>query len=648
MEYTWPYANELDLEERLSADVLVLGGGVAGCYAAIAAARAGKKVVLLEKGATVRSGAAGSGVDHWESACTNPCSKVTAEEIARAYIDEQDGYSNGIAHYITCEEGWHRLKDMEDFGGKIRDTEGKFAGADFRDEKTGLMFAYDYENKFTLRIWGTTFKPALARELQRLGVTVLDRTEATALLVRKEGEELIGAGAMGMNVHTGRFVIVCAKTTILCMSRPARIWLFDSDLVGLSEFRPPQSIGSGHAMGYRVGLEFTMMEKSVRAEFSAAGRSFPPYSTGNNHNTWYAATMVDARGVEIPYVDRDGNELKTVRERYYPAPGQKFFLKGGVIDEPKYAYRGPETLPFDELIRRGYQLPFYADLSRMPDDERRVIWGMMVGEEGKTRIPVLENFNRRGFDPTRHRLQSYGNGWQSASFLGQERQLFGAPGGVFHDWNLETNISGVFAAGDQLYGSDCCGFAAATGYYAGRKAAEKCEGVALSAPDEEQIAAEKERLYAPLYVQDGLDWRELNKAISKCMQNYCGGVKNDMLLRQGLALLEEYERDIVPELSCANPHELMRTHEVLDILTVAKLIVNACLLRKSGSKPLNFERSDSDLVDPPQDDCFITIAQRDGQIFSRRVSKGYYGDIKEQYEAHNAAYIREAKKYAQG
>ena len=55
-----------------------------------------------------------------------------------------------------------------------------------------------------------------------------------------------------------------------------------------------------------------MMEKSVKGEFSAAGRSFPPYGTGNNHNTWYAATMVDARGVEIPYLDRDGNVLKTV------------------------------------------------------------------------------------------------------------------------------------------------------------------------------------------------------------------------------------------------------------------------------------------------------------------------------------------------
>ena len=83
---------------------------------------------------------------------------------------------------------------------------------------------------------------------------------------------------------------------------------------------------------------------------------------------------------------------------------------------------------------------------------------------------------------------------------------------------------------------------------------------------------EKERLYAPLFVKDGMDWRELNKAVSKAMQNYCGGVKNDMLLTQGLELLESYEREYVPALSCQNPHELMRAHEVTDILEVCRLI----------------------------------------------------------------------------
>ncbi len=348
--YAWPYANEFGQTETVECDVLVLGGGLSGCFAAIAAARRGQKVVVVEKGSTKRSGAGGTGFDHWESACTNPCSKVTPEEIAYAYVDEQDHYSNGISHYIECREGWDRLLDLESFGGKIRDTDDEFKGADFRDDETKLMFAYDYENRFTLRVWGTTFKPALYNELRRLGVKIYDRTEATSLLTRTAGGKKRGIGAIGMNVHTGRLIVFKAKATLLTMSRPARVWLFDPDLTGLCEFRPMQSIGSGHAMGWRAGVEFTMMEKSVKAEFSAAGRSFPPYGTGNNHNTWYAATMVDARGVEIPYLDRDGNVLKTVRERYYPVKGQKFFLKGGVIDEPKYEYRGPETMPFDELM----------------------------------------------------------------------------------------------------------------------------------------------------------------------------------------------------------------------------------------------------------------------------------------------------------
>lgn len=431
------------------------------------------------------------------------------------------------------------------------------------------------------------------------------------------------------------------------MSRPARVWLFNPDMTGLCEFRPMQSIGSGHAMGYKAGIEFTMMEKSVKGEFSAAGRSFPPYGAGNNHNTWYAATMVDARGVEIPYVDRDGNELKTVSERYYPAPGQKFFLKGGVIDNPKYEYRGPETLDFEELMRRGYQLPFYADLSRMPDAERRVIWGMMVGEEGKTKIPILKNYTERGFDPKKHMLQSYGTGWQSANFLEQERQLFGAPGGVWHDWDLKTNIDGIYAAGDQLYASDCAGFACATGYYAGRKAAAAAKTLdTLPDYNEAEAAAERERLLAPIRREDGMDWRELNMAISKAMQNYCGGVKCDALLHEGLDLLESFETEIVPQISCKNPHELMRAHEVFDILTVSKLILHACLSRKTSSEPLFFKRTDSTETDPERDRRFITVRQENGEVIYGSHPLYYFGDLETEYEKRNGDYIRTEQKGA--
>lgn len=166
-EFNWPYANEIGQEETITSDVLVLGGGLSGCFAAIAAARRGLSVTLVEKGATEKSGSAGTGFDHWESACTNPCSEVTPEEIAEAYVNEQDWYSNGIAHYIECREGYDRLVDLESFGGKIRDTEDEFVGAEFRDEKTKLMFAYDYKNKFTIRVWGSGESPPVCAAVRR-------------------------------------------------------------------------------------------------------------------------------------------------------------------------------------------------------------------------------------------------------------------------------------------------------------------------------------------------------------------------------------------------------------------------------------------------------------------------------------------------
>ena len=281
-------------------------------------------------------------------------------------------------------------------------------------------------------------------------------------------------------------------------------------------------------------------------------------------------------------------------------------------------------------MRRGYQLPFYADLSRMPEMERKVIWGMMVGEEARTKIPILQNYTERGFDPEKHRLQSYGTGWQSANFLEQERQFFGAPGGILNDWDLKTNIDGIYAAGDQLYASDCAGFACATGYYAGRKAAAYSAGTELLPYDPEQAAREKKRLLAPLSAdpEEGVDWKELNRAISKAMQNYCGGVKCEALLREGLDLLQTFEREIVPRLYARNPHELMRTHEVLDILTVAEMVLHACLLRTSSSVPLCFERSDYPEKDPAADRVHITIYQEDGQVKSRRVPLDFFGDLK--------------------
>ncbi|MCJ7648915.1 MAG: FAD-binding protein [Candidatus Lokiarchaeota archaeon] len=639
-ELEWAYPLRWDETKEVSTDVLILGGGIAGCWAAIAAARKGLKTTLVEKGATIRSGAGGSGCDHWESAATNPCSRVTPEELTMAMIKDHNGYNNGISHYIECREGYDRLLDLEKMGAKIRDTGDEFIGAEFRDEKTQFLFSYDYENRFTLRVWGTTFKPALYKECKRLGVEIHDRVMATSLITDVNKQQTKVLGATGVNGRTGQFFVFKSKATILCMARPTRIWLFSLGLPGISEFRPLQCMGDGHAMAWKAGVEFTMMEKSIRGQWSGE-RSYPPYGTGNTHNTWYACSMVDADGKEIPWIDRDGNILKSVSQRYQPSLGQKFFLKGGGESEfPLYEYQGPDTLPIEKLLENGYKLPFYADLPSMPRHERNVIWNVMVAQEGKSRIPIFQRYKEAGFNPEKDLLQSYGEGWTSASFLPRERQLFGIPGGIVNDWNLKTNLEGLYAAGDQLFASDCNGHAAATGYYAGRHATEYAIQTSQSILNNQQVEYERRRINSLTNKNEGLGWKEFNLAITRIMQNYCGEIKSKELLNIGLKLLEKLETKEAPRLYARNPHELIRSLEVINILVNAKMIINSCLIRKASSKHLHFIRSDYPEMDPLEWHKFITVKLENNKVKVGTLPIDYYGSLKENYEIYNEDYIK--------
>lgn len=178
----WPYPIRYDKENEIVTDVLILGGGVAGCHASISAARNGAKVVLTETGHAKRSGSGGAGVDHWHGACTNPCSKVTPEDYTKAIMECAHGYSDGIARYIICKEGWDTLLECEEMGVQIRDVKDEFKGADFRDEETKLMFAYDYKSRHVIRVWGYNIKPCLYHEMKRLGVGIYNRVVITRLL----------------------------------------------------------------------------------------------------------------------------------------------------------------------------------------------------------------------------------------------------------------------------------------------------------------------------------------------------------------------------------------------------------------------------------------------------------------------------------
>jgi succinate dehydrogenase/fumarate reductase flavoprotein subunit len=123
------------------------------------------------------------------------------------------------------------------------------------------------------------------------------------------------------------------------------------------------------------------------------------------------------------------------------------------------------------------------------------------------------------------------------------------------------------------------------------------------------------------------------------MQNYCGGVKCDALLKEGLDLLKSFKEESVPRLSADNPHDLMRIHEVLDILTVAEIVLHASYARKSSSEPLCFKRSDYPEMDPAKDRRHLALHWDGTQAVVRSVPLDFFGDLQSEYEKRNQDYM---------
>ncbi len=629
----WPYPVNYQKEYEVSSDVLVLGGGIAGCWAAISAARKGAKVVLVDKGATKTSGAGGSGVDHWHAAVTNPACPIDPLEFSQVTIKNYGGWRCGISQHITSMESYDCLLELESMGMKIRDSEDEFKGADFRDEATRLMFAYDYTAKYCVRVWGAHVKQFLYNECLRLGVKIYDRVMITSLLNKggKVGAPVVGA--TGVSVRTGEFYIFKARASILSMFLPQRQFIFSTELKGLaSTHRPSTASGDGHAMAWRAGAEFAQVEHSGHGGGLPYG--YPQYGVGNAHNTWYACTMVDANGKEIPWVDRNGRILTSVAQRYRPAPGQKYFLDMG----REYEYRSPMLIPdWRERVKKGeFALPIYADLASMPEHERRVIWGMMIAQEGRTLIPIYHTYSQAGFDPDKDLLQSYDGGWGGLGPPQWRTYSSGTSsgGGPIVDWDLKTTLDGLYAAGSQVFTNGDHAYAAATGRYAGRKAAEYARGADEMGADRRQIDAEKARVYAPVYRNSGMDWKELNAGICKILQDYCGELKNEELLSIGLKWLDELEAGEAATARARTPHELYRVLEVFNIITVGRMMFEASRARKASSSHLDFTRTDFPEIDPPEWNKWVTIKLDEGDVKVDELALDYYGDMEKNYQDH--------------
>jgi succinate dehydrogenase/fumarate reductase flavoprotein subunit len=289
----------------------------------------------------------------------------------------------------------------------------------------------------------------------------------------------------------------------------------------------------------------------------------------------------------------------------------------------------PQLIPdLEARIKAGeFKLPLYADLPGMPLHERRAIFGLMVGQEGLT-WPVYHNLTRAGFDPDKDLLQVYEIG---PAPPGWRRLRYGA---LTHDWDLRTNLEGLYAAGQQLFGGIGASHACSTGRWAGSQAADYATRAPEPVLHRDQIEKEKRRIYDLVERGTGINWKELACGVAKVMQTYCGDTKTEDLMRIGLQYLGEIKEAEASTLFARNPHELMRALEVLDILTCCEIIIHASRARKASNRWLMFERLDYPDEDPEAWRKWVTVKLVHDEVRVGELPLDYGGSLEENYEAH--------------
>ena len=227
--------------EKISTDVLIIGGGTAGCYAALTISEnSDKKVLICEKAHIKRSGCLAAGVNALNA-------YIVEGRKPQDYVDYAKKDADGIVREDLLLTMSEKLNEVTD-----------------RLEKLGLVILKDENGKYVtrgnrnLKINGENIKPILADAVEKAkNVTVLNRVNIFDYSVKDNKIN----GAFGFGIESGIFYTIEAKAVIIATGGAAG--LYKPNTPGFSRHKmwyPPFNTGAGYAMGIRAGAEMTTFE----------------------------------------------------------------------------------------------------------------------------------------------------------------------------------------------------------------------------------------------------------------------------------------------------------------------------------------------------------------------------------------------------
>ena len=553
---------QIENKKILHTDILIIGGGTAGCYAALTIReQSDYSIVIAEKANIKRSGCLAAGVNAINA-------YIVDGRKPEDYVEYAKKDADGIVRedlLMTMSEGLNRVTHkMENLGLVIlKDENGNYVARGNRN----------------IKINGENMKPLLAKAVEKLeDVTILNRINITDYIV----EENEIKGAFGFSIEEGTAYEIRAKK-VLCATGGAA-GLYRPNNPGFSRHKmwyPPFNTGAGYAMGIRAGAEMTTFEMrfiALRCKDTIAPTGTIAQGVG--------AKQVNAKG-EV-YEDKYG---LTTSERVYGTVMENLEGRG-----PCYLRTEGITQEQDESLKKAY-------LNMAPSQTLKWL------ESGKN--PSEQNVEIEGTEP-------YIVGGHTASGYWVDTDRETTIHGLFAAGDVAGGCPQKYVTGAMVEGE-----IAAKKIVSQLNEERDKEKASDESAEKKALDAKITEYNRYLSNEGGMyETEALEEAMQKVMDEYAGGISthyqfNEKQLALAKEKIEKIEK-LAENVNAGDMHELMFVYELKERLTVCKSVIAHLFARKetrwhSFDENLDYPKKSGDwlkYVNSKMEDDKITVFTR--------------------------------------
>jgi adenylylsulfate reductase, subunit A len=510
--------------KQLETDILIIGGGTAGCYAALTIREnSNASVLILEKANIKRSGCLAAGVNAINA-------YIVKGRTPEDYVDYAKKDADNIVRedlLLTMSEGLNKVtKKLEDLGLVIlKDENGEYVARGNRN----------------IKINGENIKVILADAVQKLpDVNVMNQVNVIDYII-KDNHIL---GAFAVDIEEELIYEIRAKKVICATGGAAG--LYKPNNPGFSRHKmwyPPFNTGAGYAMGIKAGAEMTTFEMRFIAL---------------RCKDTIAPTGTIAQGVGAKQVNSKGEVYETkygltTSERVYGTVKENQEGRG-----PCYLRTEGISLAQDEELKKAY-------LNMAPSQTLKWI------ESGKN--PSEQNVEIEGTEP-------YIVGGHTASGYWVDTKRETTIKGLFAAGDVAGGCPQKYVTGALVEG-EIAGKSAIEEINSDEK-----NNVSLSKGEEDLLIKQKKEEVEKVlnFENQTFNVEQLEEAMQKVMDTYAGGIGssyqfNEKQLELAAEKIEQIEK-LSESLYAEDMHELMFVYELKERLIICKSVIAHLKARK--------------------------------------------------------------------